>query len=513
MMQIKQKGFLVIVAALLIVVMGFLGIVVAYMIVGSSLSTVQFVTAEQALYIAEAGLEDATHQLLNFKVASRDNCSGVSITNSSFGAGAYQVTSTGPFSPASATTLNGALSSSATSITVASTSNYQSSGRIMIDSELINYTAKDATHFLNAVRGVGGSIASVHDTGAPVGQYQCNLSSQGGVPILNPTTTLGSKRTLTEDIQLQEGWSVGSTLSGPTNWNVLHWNKPTENQWTQQAPAISSPKILNAVSIVSNVDAWIVGNAGIALHFNGSTWSSISSGLTSGNNVLSVSAVSSSEAWACDNKGKIYKWSGGASWTNPSNPGNSLNDISVLDTTGAGAGNIGWAVGTKKMAYLYNGSTWTSTNTGITVDLNAVETLSTTDAWAAGLSGKIFQWTGGSSWNLISTPSATPTLNSISMIKSGSSDIGWAVGTSSTAWYYNGTSWASSNSGLAGGLTLNSVITISANEAWVVDSSGEIYEWNGNAWSIMFTSSVALNDIAILSPNSQPFSAWQESFP
>lgn len=509
----NQAGFLTILSVVLIVIIGFTAVALTYITFGSSFAAINLQKATSALFLAESGLEDATHELLTSTISNRNTCAGLSLTNASIGDGAYSVTASGPFYVNSPTTLTSALNATATTIPVASTTGYQSAGRIMIDRELINYTSVDTTHFNGVTRGADGSTAAIHALSARVGQSQCNLASQGGAP----TTTLavnvsGGKRQLTESIQLQEGWVAGNTLAGPTNWNIAHWNTPTEKQWVQQAPVISSPQTLNSVSIVSNVDAWIVGSNASALHYNGAGWSNINTGITGTNNLLSVSGVSSIEAWTCSAQGKIYKWSGGASWTNPSSPGGSLNSISMLDTNGNGAADTGWAVGTTRAAFLYNGTTWATKNGGITQNLNAVSTLSATDAWAAGVAGTIFHWTGATNWSVVSTPSSTPTLNGISMINTGASDIGWAVGTSSTAWFYNGTTWTSSNTGITAGLTLNDVVTVSTNEAWLVDSSGHVYEWNGSTWTLIFTSTKALNGIDIAHPNSEPFSAWAENF-
>lgn len=506
----QQRGYLLIVAAFIVVAIGFLGVGIAYMSVGSSASAISHLQSDKAFYLAESGFEQATHLLLTSDMTNRQTCSGLSINNT-LGNGVYAVTSTGPFYINSPATLTGAITATATTIPVTSTSGYQNSGRIMIDQELIDYASIDSTNFIGVTRGVDTSTASSHASGAGIGQYQCNLLSQGGVPSLTLTVNrMSGKRILSEAIQLQEGWSVGTNLSGSA-WNVAHWNVPTEKQWTQQAIAVSSPQILTAVSILSNVDAWAVGNKATALHYNGNTWTLVDTGLPNGDNLTSVSAVSSQEVWACADQGKIYKWTPGTNWTSPSAPGNNPNSISMVDSNGTGTANAGWLVGAKKTAYRYNGTSWSSSNTGITADLNSVSTLSATDAWAAGNGGNIFHWTGGASWSAVTTPT-TNTLNGISMIQSGSTDIGWAVGNTSTALYYNGTSWASSNSGLAANLTLNSVITVSSTEAWTVASNGQTYEWNGSTWTLIFTSTKALNGIDVIHPNHQPFSAWTESF-
>jgi len=74
--------------------------------------------------------------------------------------------------PASVTLLNGALNSSATTITVDSTTSYASSGMLKIDKELITYTGKNATQFTTCTRGVDGSVAINHDDNTEVLQVR-----------------------------------------------------------------------------------------------------------------------------------------------------------------------------------------------------------------------------------------------------------------------------------------------------------------------------------------------------
>jgi len=504
----QQTGFFAVLAVIMILILGCLGVVVSYLFFSSANATVNEALSAQAFYLAQSGIEHATHLLLTPNLTIRNACAGLSVTNS-LSSGNYSVSSTGPSSPSSPTSLSAALTATATSIPVVSTSGYQASGRIRIDQEFINYASLDSTHFIGVRRGVDGSLAASHAANAVVGQYQCNLSSQGGSPNLTfSTNTAGGKRVVAEGVQLPEGWVVGDNTG--TSWVIARWNNPTEMVWTSQTSSITPYEILYGVSMISNADIWVVGAKATALHYNGSSWTEIKTGITGGDTLVSVSGISSQEAWTISAQGKVYQWSGGATWTSPANFGSTLNSISMLDSAGNGTATTGWVVGTKKMAHLYNGSSWSSTNTGITVDLYGVSTLSATDAWAAGLSGAIFHW-AGTSWATVSTPT-TANLAAISMISSNGVDTGWAVGSNSAALYYNGSSWTLENTGLASGLTLNQVVTVSATEAWVVTSAGRIYEWNGSSWNLITTLSTGLNGIDILHPNTHPKAAWSETY-
>lgn len=66
------------------------------------------------------------------------------------------------------TALNGALSDSATTITVDDTTSFDSSGRIKINDEYITYTGKTGTTFTGCTRGNLSSTADEHDDNTPV---------------------------------------------------------------------------------------------------------------------------------------------------------------------------------------------------------------------------------------------------------------------------------------------------------------------------------------------------------
>lgn len=63
---------------------------------------------------------------------------------------------------ADTTTLNGALTATAATITVVSTASFQTQGRIIIDSEVISYTGKTATTFTGCTRGEEDTTAASH---------------------------------------------------------------------------------------------------------------------------------------------------------------------------------------------------------------------------------------------------------------------------------------------------------------------------------------------------------------
>ena len=87
-------------------------------------------------------------------------------TLTGWGAGGWGGTTT----ISATTTLNGAITSSDTTITVVSTTGFAASGAIGIDGEYITYSGKTGTTFTGCTRGVG-STAVAHNSGDVVNQY------------------------------------------------------------------------------------------------------------------------------------------------------------------------------------------------------------------------------------------------------------------------------------------------------------------------------------------------------
>lgn len=109
-------------------------------------------------------------------------------------------------------TLSNNIDSSITTINVSSTADYYSSGRIKIDNEFIDYTGKTATSFTGCTRGVGGSTAASHNSGATIYQsLTFNISITGPNDGAIPAAASDVTDTLTNISVSAEG---GFSLSG-----------------------------------------------------------------------------------------------------------------------------------------------------------------------------------------------------------------------------------------------------------------------------------------------------------
>jgi Tfp pilus assembly protein PilX len=537
----QQRGFLAVLAVVMVVIIGFIGVAIAEMYYGASKSTTASQQADNALFIAESGLEKATRFIGTPFVTgttARIGCASVAgssgLTNTSFGNGTFTATTANSTPIYVKSTLSSAITSSSTSIPVANTAGFAPAGRIMIDYEIINYGGISGNNFIGVQRGTNKNYNTSHATGAAVSQYQCDLDVKAGIP--NLVTPL-YQREAQQSYSLQEAWAVGNA-SG-SSFIFTRWNRPTEIAWTNSAVSSGSPTNLKAVSMLSYAEGWAVGDSGdsnfLLLHWTGSSWStSTPASLCSGQSLLGVSAVSSQEAWAvgaqiprtsCSSspyRYAILRWNG-TTWTalssatTPSIPADSnsnqtLNAVHVIGTNGNSTGNLGFAVGTGGVILQYNGTSWTSVTSPTTNNLFGVYVVSGSEAWAVGAAGTIIKW-NGTNWSSVTSPTGTR-LNSISMLDatlSGAAQSGWAVGNAGVAVAYDGSNWSSQNTGSGSNLKSVAMFFNSA-DTWAVGTSGTIMHWDGSAWSSI-TSNVTQTLTGISPVISQPFPfAWQEIY-
>ena len=147
-----------------------------------------------------------------------------------------------PSTAAQSTALNGALSATATTITVDATTSFGNQGRITIDDEVISYTGLTSTTFTGCVRGAENTIAASHSDDATVTwrdvEVTCVVkpqpmavmySSPGTITTTNGSKTVtGSSTTFSADKIIKAGqwFGVGSLETAPTDATFpLQWYK------------------------------------------------------------------------------------------------------------------------------------------------------------------------------------------------------------------------------------------------------------------------------------------------
>ena len=227
------------------------------------------------------------------------------------------------------------------------------------------------------------------------------------------------------------GWAYNSRL-GAYRTLIEHWNG---TKWlvVKSRNATNGYNFLNGIAVVAANDVWTVGQAAngntyktLVEHWDGTAWSIVSSPNVAGNSSIleAISVVSANDIWAVgyssdssfNNHPLTIHWNG-TTWSIVSSP--SVND-DILFGVDAVASNDVWAVGrsqseARTLTLHWNGSVWSvvpspndSTEDNI---LFGVAAVASNDVWAVGNAGSLktlaIHW-DGASWSVIPTAPLDP---------------------------------------------------------------------------------------------------------
>ena len=171
-----------------------------------------------------------------------------------------------------------------------------------------------------------------------------------------------------------------------------------------------------------------------------------------------------------------------SSWQ-PASPGGTL--TTTMYSIDMYSSSEGWAVGGASDASgiigkgRWNGTSWQDVSPGINRILYAVDMYSPTEGWAVGQGGTTLHW-DGAQWTLVPSPSGAVTLKSVSTF---SATNAWAVGSTNAwtnnVWRWDGTQWNVVPT--PDGAPLESVAMRAPNDALIGGDRGTIYHWDGTA--------------------------------
>lgn len=247
----------------------------------------------------------------------------------------------------------------------------------------------------------------------------------------------GSWSTLSLAPDLIDVWTTASNAAIAVGefGSIFRWNGST---WTRQGTPTTAT--LNAVWSASATDAFAGGDNGTMLRWNGSSWSAMSFPSTS--SVYGLWGSGSTNVYAVTSSGQIVRFNG-SSWSVVATASAALWSIH-----GSSANDI-VAGGESGTVLRFNGSSWTSLNASTTGTLAGIFALGPSSylsvgANAAGSAGIAFLGSSGG-WNATSTGSPRVL---VSVWGTSATDV-YATGEQGTILRYNGSSWATMNSGTA----------------------------------------------------------------
>ncbi|MDQ6877501.1 MAG: hypothetical protein M3082_07340 [Candidatus Dormibacteraeota bacterium] len=336
-------------------------------------------------------------------------------------------------------------------------------------------------YFTAGLTALSAAIAAVL-----VGVSPALAGSGGWIIVPSPAPSSTAELLAVSADSSSDTWGVGTWFDVKTSkYNALaeRWNG---SKWQQfSAPSPGSDVQLNGVATISPSDAWSVGftnnsswaaNRTLAEHWNGSTWSLVSTpNPSSGANELwDVSAVSSSDVWAVgdtlsggDRRTLVERWSG-SSWTVVSSPNKS--NINDLHHVFANSANDVWAAGTS-------------------ADPTSGKTLSLLEHW------------NGRNWSIANNPSPRSSDYVRGIAGSSSSNV-WIVGeaddpaptytTHTLIEHWDGSKWSQVLDPDVG--TISGIAAVSAADAWIVGVRYDrslnanltlVEHWDGSSWSVV----------------------------
>ena len=168
----------------------------------------------------------------------------VEVATTGWGLGSWGGQQTGQFT----STLSSGINASVTSLTMASSASFPSTGTILIGSELITYTGKSGGTLSGLTRGANGTTAAIHSSSATVTDaanfFAWNAAASGDIvtaPGLWSLDNLGNK--------------LIATISGGESFE---WDSNPTTANSTRATIISGAPTASAFSLVSTPDRHLI---------------------------------------------------------------------------------------------------------------------------------------------------------------------------------------------------------------------------------------------------------------
>jgi hypothetical protein len=228
----------------------------------------------------------------------------------------------------------------------------------------------------------------------------------------------------------------------------------------------------SAITGTGDDDLWVVGDGGVALHYNGAAWTQVPTGIT--DDLFRISAAAPDDVWAVGSA-EVLHWNGSA-WSNASAPGGAYTDI------WAGSGVVAAATTTGVVSW--NGASWQLVGAYPGTAIGVIRGTGANDLWAAD-STELWHW-NGTTWSA----SLAAAAQSISAVAPDDVWLSGSVGPmfESVIAHWNGSTWTQYASEVTDLYT--AIVANAPNDVWIGGTGGTAYHFDGGA----FTEALALSD-------------------
>lgn len=257
---------------------------------------------------------------------------------------------------------------------------------------------------------------------------------------------------------------------------ILHYDGST---WSKMDTGITEN--LRSIWGASATDVFTISND-VILHYDGNVWTTMNSG--SHEDLWGIGGISGTDVFAVGSHGTILHYDGNA-WA----PMNS-DTTEVLKGVWGSSGTDVFAVGLNGIILHYDGNAWIPMNSGTTAQLYEIWGSSGTDVFAVGANGTILHY-DGNAWISMNSDT-TGVLEGV--WGSSGTDV-FAVGRDGAVLHYEGSLWVQMD---LGKYLFSDVRGSSERDVFVVDWRGGIYHYDSSAWSVMRQPGMSRNSVTDL---------------
>ncbi len=217
-------------------------------------------------------------------------------------------------------------------------------------------------------------------------------------------------------------------------------------------------------------DVWVVGEGGALIHYDGEAWGLMPGVLTG--DFHAVWRLSAERVLAAGADGQLVELSDAGTTVATLGRGDDL-----LDLWATSDGAFAVAVGQSGIIFTQrDGGAWEAADSGTSQTLDSVWGTGPDDVWVAGRAGTVLHF-DGAAWTRVVTPS-TAALNAV---WGDATDRFYVAGSGGVLLVWDGESWA----GVTGGTTnnLRSVHLRNAADGWAVGAQGTVLRYRGLGWA------------------------------
>jgi hypothetical protein len=289
--------------------------------------------------------------------------------------------------------------------------------------------------------------------------------------LVNTETEVGYLEGL-RGIASDDSWAVGDAGM------MLHWNGSSWVSFRENPAGFPTIGYVYSVRGSSPNDVWAAGTAGGLAHGDGSRWSPVASGVSPTLNA--IWSNSSCDVWFSGNAGVLLHWNGVE--LVPVESGTT----SILYGLWGSAPDDIWAAGSQGTIIHWNGSQWLPVASGTNNTLRGISGSGSADIWVVGtpdVQGTLILHWDGSAWSRVASSPANAILYSVASV---SSVDAWAAG-ARVILHWDGSTWSSVEIGLPDPLDVfGGILARGSNDVWFASFGGTIDHWDGTQLNIVF---------------------------